>query len=205
MKKTVLCVDDLPDDVAALWLHQPAAVACDIETTGLEWNEHSIASCQMTAPDGPVYVVRTNGERPVNIQRIVQSPTTPKIFHHAMFDLGFMFNQWQIVPANVQCTKIASKILDPTRRNHSLKSLLAEKLDIHIDKTMRRSNWTAHELSAKQIAYAATDVAHLHRLCSVMREELRAKGLLQMLDACFGFIPWRVQLVVKGIGDVFQY
>ena len=86
-----------------------------------------------------------------------------KVFHHAPFDLRFMNHASGYRAASVRCTKVASKLLDPQAPNqmHSLQTLAARYLGVHLAKgAVRTSDWSA-ALSAEQVAYAADDVIHL--------------------------------------------
>jgi ribonuclease D len=128
-----------------------------------------------------------------------------KVFHHAMFDLRFMVSHWSARPANVACTKNASKLLDPQESDHTLKGILNRHLGVHIEKGQRLSDWTAGQLSSAQVAYAAGDVGHLIELLSRLRAKLDAAGLGDLLAGCFAHIPTRVQLDLRRYPDIYTY
>ena len=86
-------------------------VAWDIETSGLNWNEDLISTCQVYIPGTKIYIVRINETQPTYLGQLLSSPTIRKVFHHAMFDLRFMVNKWHFPISNIACTKIASKVL----------------------------------------------------------------------------------------------
>lgn len=70
-------------------------IACDIETTGLDWRSDRIASCQLHFPGGPIFVVRTRDGVPSELCRVLSSQKVRKVFHHAMFDLRFINHHWE--------------------------------------------------------------------------------------------------------------
>jgi ribonuclease D len=124
-----------------------------------------------------------------------------------MFDLRFMVTRWQVHPVNISCTKVASKLLWPNKAgaSHTLKSLLAEQLDVHITKEQRMSDWSAPQLSAEQISYASTDVKYLLPLLDALGPQLDEAGLAQDFAACVSFLPTRVRLDLGNWPDIFGY
>ncbi len=131
-----------------------------------------------------------------------------KVFHHAPFDLRFMVHAWDVRPASIRCTKVASKLLAPDMPNetHSLQQLAARHLGVTLTKgPVRTSDWTASRLTPGQLDYAAADVLHLLALLDVMQEDLDKAGLTSLYDDCCAFLPARVLLELDGYPDVFAY
>ena len=60
----------------------------------------------------------------------------------------------------------------------------------------------AAKLSAEQVAYAASDVAHLHMLRTRLDEMLVREGRDHLARAAFAFLPHRALLDVAGWEDV---
>ena len=123
----------------------------------------------------------------------------------AMFDLRFMCFQWNVMPNNIACTKIASKLLSPKISDHSLKTLTSKYLDIVIDKSQRLSNWFSDDLTANQIDYAASDVIYLPELLNILEEKLKSQNLLELTHRCFAHIPTRVELDISRYSDIYTY
>jgi len=195
---------DLP--VAALETSRRFGRAClDIETSGLDWKEESIATVQVFVPDGPVHLVQLSGRCPANLSKLVEDEQVLKIFHHAMFDLRFLVHDWKVTPRRIACTKISSKILDPDEKNHSLRDLLRRHLSVEIDKAERCSNWHSENLTRSQIQYAANDVFYLDRLYAVLRDLLERADRWPLAEASFEYLPHRVQLDLLDVSDVFLY
>lgn len=198
---------DLPGDLATLFGAAPR-IACDVETTGLDWRHDSLATCQLFAGDIGVVLVRVDGVRPVHLISLLENPSVEKVFHHAPFDLRFMVHAWDVQPASIRCTKVASKLLDPGAPNetHTLQRLVAQRLGVTLSKgAIRTSDWTAATLSQEQLDYAAGDVVHLLALLDVLCTDLRHRGLIRLYDDCCAFLPSRVALELSGYPDVFAY
>lgn len=181
-------------------------VGWDIETTGLDWRKARIATVQVYVGDTTA-VVRLNGRVPSRLKALLEDPTVMKIMHHAMFDLRFMAHHWDAAPRKVACTKIAAKLAHPGMQSeaHSLASLVLRYFGARLDKSQRITDWTAPNLDASQIAYAADDVRYLWRLFEQLDDELRQKGLLSLRDRCYAHLATRVELELRGYPDVFEY
>ncbi|MFG1916774.1 ribonuclease D [Micromonospora sp. NPDC048898] len=181
--------------------------ACDIETSGLNPLEHRIGTVQIFAPEVGSVILQVQGNAPRQLCLLLEDARIQKVFHHAMFDLRFIASHWGVTPRNISCTKIASKILNPDAENklHSLQNLLQQRLGVWISKDQRLTDWLTPELTADQIAYAATDVEYLLQLLDDLSENLKSAGLKELFDRCVDFIPSRVRLEVGGWPDVFAY
>jgi ribonuclease D len=105
------------------------------------------------------------------------------------------------------CTKIASKLTRTYTDRHGLKDLIKDLLDIEISKQQQSSDWAAAELSDAQLAYAASDVTHLHALKAKLEQRLAREGREGLAAACFRFLPTRARLDLAGWGedDIFAH
>jgi ribonuclease D len=195
---------DLAEDAVAR-ARELGIVALDIETTGLDWHYHRIGTVQVQIGE-ETYIVRANGHVPAHLKEVVEDPGVRKVLHHAMFDLAFLAHQWQIAPANVACTKIASKLAEPERprEEHSLAPLLARHLGVRIDKSQQCSDWSG-ELSADQLQYAANDVRYLVSLYQHLDQKLREEGRDGLRERCYSQLPTQVELAVGDYPDIFKY
>ncbi len=63
------------------------------------------------------------------------------------------------------------------------------------------------ELTDAQVAYAASDVLHLHALKDKLDVMLAREGRAELAKACFGFLPDRVRLDLAGWAaeDIFSH
>lgn len=182
-------------------------IAWDIETSGLDWRAGFIGTCQLHAPSVATVVVQIAGHRPPHLIAFLEDPDIHKVFHHAPFDLRWMVGHWKAVPLSIECTKLASRLLDHHTDSavHSLKHLLATYLGIDVDKEQRLSDWLSADLTDDQLTYAVEDVTHLLPLLDVLRKELANNGLIEMYEACAAFLPTRTRLEVAQWPDVFSY
>ena len=183
-------------------------VAWDVETTGLDWRRERLATCQLFAEDSGVVIISLDGRKPDRLAALLEDPAVEKVFHHAPFDLRFMIHAWQVRPASIRCTKVASKLLQPEAPNqtHTLQQLVARHLGVALAKgPVRTSDWTAPDLAPEQIEYAAGDVLHLPELLDVLTDALHKAGLTRLYDDCCAFLPARVVLELGDYPDVFAY
>lgn len=184
-------------------------VAWDIETSGLDWRQARIGTCQLFAPGiGAAMISVTGGARPTRLVSLLEDPQVPKVFHHAPFDLRFMMHAWGVKPASIRCTKVASKLIEPSAPNeaHSLQSLVARYLELELEKgEVRTSDWTADRLSPEQVQYAVADVLYLPALLASLNVRLTELGLGWLYDRCCDFLPARAALELGDYPDVFAY
>jgi ribonuclease D len=200
--------DDLPATLLDAY-RRSVLIAWDIETSGLDWRQARIGTCQLFAPGiGAVVISVADGVRPTRLASLLEDPQVPKVFHHAPFDLRFMMHAWGVWPASIRCTKVASKLVEPSAPNdvHSLQSLVARYLGVELQKgEVRTSDWTASSLAPEQVQYAAADVVYLPALLASLSSRLAALGLGRLYDRCCEFLPARAALELGDYPDVFAY
>jgi ribonuclease D len=90
---------------------------------------------------------------------------------------------------------------------HGLKDLVGELVGIELSKQQQSSDWAARDLSQQQLAYAASDVLHLHALKTKLDAMLAREGRQAYAQAAFGFLPTRAKLDLAGFGedDIFSH
>ncbi|HEY1361021.1 MAG TPA: ribonuclease D [Xanthobacteraceae bacterium] len=196
---------DLPD----LSHYRGAAVAVDTETMGLVPRRDRLCVVQLSPGDGSADVVQIPpeaGSAP-NLGRLMADPGVLKIFHFARFDLGVLHRSLGTMPGPVYCTKIASRLARTYTDKHGLKDLVREVLGIDLSKQQQLSDWGAEALSDAQVAYAASDVLHLHALKDRLDAMLAREGRAELAEACFRFLPDRVRLDLAGwaADDIFAH
>jgi ribonuclease D len=195
---------DLPDLTA-----YKGAVAIDTETMGLDPRRDRLCVVQLSPGDGSADVVQiaVGQTRAPNLERLLADPALVKIFHFARFDLGVLFKTFGVMPAPVYCTKIASRLTRTYTDKHGLKDLSRELLGVDLSKQQQSSDWGADTLTDAQVAYAASDVLHLHALRERLDTMLAREGRTELAAACFGFLPNRVRLDLAGWAreDIFSH
>lgn len=188
---------DLPDLAA---YETADAVAVDTETLGLNPLRDRLCVVQLSSGDGSadvVQIARGQSEAP-NLARLFSDPSKPKIFHFARFDVAVLRHYLGIEVNPVWCTKIASKLVRTYTDRHGLKDITRELLGVELSKQQQSSDWAADTLSPAQLEYAASDVLHLHGLREKLQAMLEREGRTHLAEACFGFLPVRGELDLKG-------
>ena len=185
------------------------AVAIDTEALGLNPDRDRLCLVQLSSGDGSAHLVqfaRDAYDAP-NLKRLLTDPNVLKLFHFARFDLAMLRRYLGVMPAPVYCTRTASKLARTYTDKHGLKDLVKELLDIDLSKQQQSSDWGAENLTEQQLAYAANDVAFLHRLKESLDAMLVREGRMELAQACFGFLPARAELDLAGWaeGDIFAH
>lgn len=179
-------------------------VAIDTETLGLNPFRDRLCLAQLSSGDGVCHAVQFAADAydAPNLKRMLADPKVTKLFHFARFDIT-MFRRWLKVDCKpIYCTKIASKLVRTYTDKHGLKDLVRELLNVDLSKEQQSSDWGATELSEKQLAYAANDVAYLHQLKEALDQMLAREGRTKLAQACFDFLPARAGLDLAGWEEV---
>lgn len=176
------------------------SVAIDTETLGLNPQRDALCLAQLSGGDGHCHVVRFDRKsyRAPNLVRLLEDGDVVKVFHYARFDVAVFQKYLGVTVAPVWCTKIASKLVRTYTDKHGLKDLVKELLDIDLSKQQQSSDWGAAKLSDAQLAYAASDVLHLHKLKAALEAMLVREGRLDLAQKCFGFVTTRAALDLGG-------
>ncbi len=195
---------DLPD-----LSRYTSSVAIDTETMGLNPHRDRLCVVQLSPGDGSADVVQIpkgHTDAP-NLKALLGNPGVTKIFHFARFDVAMLFHTFGVMPQPVYCTKIASRLARTYTDRHGLKDLVRELLGIDLSKQQQSSDWGADSLSEPQLAYAASDVLHLHALREKLDTMLAREGRLALAQACFEFLPHRATLDLGGFEaeDIFAH
>ncbi|WP_374308171.1 ribonuclease D [Methylocella sp.] len=180
-----------------------AAVAVDTETLGLLPQRDRLCLVQLSRGDGSadlVQIARGQARAP-NLERLLADPSVVKLFHFARFDLAILYKTFGVMPGPVYCTKIASKLTRTYTDRHGLKDLSRELLGVDLSKQQQSSDWGADVLTDAQLAYAASDVLHLHALRARLDAMLAREGRQEFAAASFAFLPTRAKLDLLGWGD----
>jgi ribonuclease D len=196
---------DLPD----LSRYQTGAVAVDTETMGLDPNRDRLCVVQLSPGDGSADVVQIppGPNNAPNLTRLLTDGAILKIFHFARFDIAALRKHLGVMPAPVYCTKIASRLARTYTDRHGLKDLVREVLGIDLSKQQQSSDWGSEALTDAQVAYAASDVLHLHALRDQLDAMLAREGRAELAAACFRFLPDRARLDLAGWAaeDIFAH
>jgi ribonuclease D len=186
---------DLPD-----LSRYTSSVAIDTETMGLNPHRDRLCVVQLSNGDGSADVVqipKDHANAP-NLKALLGNVAITKIFHFARFDIAALYQAFGVMPQPVYCTKIASRLSRTYTDRHGLKDLVREVLNIDMSKQQQSSDWGAQQLNEAQLAYAASDVLHLHALRERLDAMLAREGRTELAKACFEFLPTRAKLDLGG-------
>jgi ribonuclease D len=196
-------------DLADLSRYRGGAVAIDTEAMGLDLHRDRLCVVQVSPGDGSADVIQipAGPSAAPNLTKLLADATVLKIFHFARFDLAVLHKHLGIMAAPIYCTKIASRIARTYSDKHGLKDLVRELLGIDLSKQQQLSDWGAESLTDAQLAYAASDVLHLHALKEKLDAILLREGRADLAAACFRFLPDRVRLDLAGWAgeDIFAH
>jgi ribonuclease D len=200
---------DLPPD-----LDLGPSIAVDTETMGLDPRRDRLCLIQLSAGDGQAHLVQLipeslggRGYDCPNLKATLADRNRLKLMHFARFDVAMLWHALAIEASPVICTKIAAKLVRTFTERHGLRDLCRELLGVDISKQQQTSDWGAPELSPEQLAYAASDVLHLHALREKLDAMLKREGREGLARAAFAYLPDRVRLDLAGFEamDVFSH
>ncbi|MFQ5955006.1 MAG: ribonuclease D [Kiloniellales bacterium] len=195
---------DLPDGVDF-----GDVVAVDTETMGLDLHRDRLCLVQLSAGDDTAHLVHFPEPRydAPNLRALIGDPRRTKLFHFARFDVAVLRHYLEVSALPLYCTKIASKLARTYTDRHGLKDLCKELLNIDLSKQQQSSDWGAAELSRAQLKYAGQDVLYLHAIRERLDDMLDREGRRELAEACFRFVPTRVDLDLGGwvAEDIFAH
>lgn len=190
---------DLPANVSF-----SGSVAIDTETLGLRPHRDRLCLVQLSGGDNTAHLVQIPAgphEAP-RLSALLADQGVTKIFHFARFDVAVLKHNLGVDTKSVYCTKIASKLARTYTDRHGLKDLTAELLGIELSKQQQSSDWASADLSQQQLAYAASDVLHLHAIKSRLDAMLARQGRTVLAARAFEFLSTRAEMDLAGFEDM---
>ena len=181
-----------------------SVVAIDTETLGLNPHRDRLCVVQLSLGDGSADVIQiAPGQRKApNLVKMLKDRSITKLFHFGRFDLAVLAKTFGVMPAPIYCTKIASRLTRTYTDRHGLKDICRELLGVDLSKQQQSSDWAAENLTEAQLAYAASDVLHLHALKAKFDVLLAREGRDKLAADCFRFLPARAKLDLDGWPEV---
>jgi ribonuclease D len=197
MKKIRVHKGDISKEAMAFYKDD---IAVDTETLGLIPRRDRLCVVQLSPGNGSADIIQIEKvqTKAPNLLTLLGDESKTKLFHYGRFDIAILFHTFGVTCAPVFCTKIGSKLTRTYTDRHGLKDACRELLAVDLSKQQQSSDWAAHELSQAQLAYAASDVLHLHALREKMTENLEREGRTAYADECFKFLPTRAKLDLMG-------
>lgn len=115
------------------------------------------------------------------LAEIIGSSATTTVIHAASQDLEVLLRACGTVPSTLFDTQIAAGFLGMS--NPSLGSLVEREIGVRLPKGDRLTDWLQRPLSDAQLAYAASDVAHLVTIYERQVADLESRGRLAWAEA----------------------
>jgi len=115
---------------------------------------------------------------------LVNNPDITKVLHSARQDYEIFFNLQGHLPKPIFDTQVAASLLGYGEQI-GYANLIKNLLDIDVDKSQTRTDWTKRPLNDKQLDYAASDVIHLAKVYPMMLKRLDELNRTNWLDDDF--------------------
>ena len=186
-----------------------SSVAIDTETMGLNPHRDRLCVVQLSAGDGNAHLVQMprGSYAAPRLAALLADASVLKLFHFGRFDIAVLEHALGVRCEPVYCTKIAAKLTRTFTDRYGLKDLCKELIGVDLSKQQQTSDWGAEQLSDEQLAYAASDVLHLHALKAKLDALLEREGRTELAAAAFRFLPTRARLDLAGWPeiDIFEH
>lgn len=177
-------------------------LALDLETTGLSPDTDRIRLITVT-------VIREVGNEStfvfdvfssIDIQAFLNCIHEKTLYlHNASFDLGFLRRLGFVHNGPIHDTMLMARLLHAgTDAPCSLEGCTLRYLGIELSKEQQRSDWST-ELTSDQLAYAASDTAHLFSLADRLLSELENAGLLEAYNLEMGCLLQVIEMGFNGV------
>ena len=182
--------EDLPDQ-----LNLGDNISVDCEFMGLNVERDKLCLVQISTGKNDAHIIKLNREtyNAPNLKKILENKKINKIFHYARADLLFIKKYLNVEVANINCTKIMSKIARSYSDKHGLKDLIKEFTGNDISKNLQSSDFGG-DLTEKQLNYCAKDVIYLHQIYKGLNKILVREKRNDLYKDVIRFIYSRVNL-----------
>tara|TARA_B100000378_G_scaffold258701_1_gene238149 strand:- start:85 stop:711 length:627 start_codon:yes stop_codon:yes gene_type:complete len=189
--------DDLPAN-----LKLGPVIACDCEFTGLNPPKDKLCLIQLCSEKSKeVHIVqfvnREVYESP-NLVKLLINPDVKKIFHYARKDLQMIRWALKVDVANVECTKLQSKLARGYSNQHSYKVLVQEFCGISISKAKQSSDFGKKDLDPEQLKYSSNDVLHISKIHEELNKILIREKRMELYKNALKYLKVRIDLDLAG-------
>jgi DNA polymerase-1 len=178
-------------------LQKLPVVGLDIETTGLDPYTADIRLVQVAGQDA-VFVFDIPSVGTQVLGPLLSGPPV-KISHNAAFDARFLMKAGVPRPGPWFDTMLADQIIHNAQYGRSLEKLTKEVLEIDLDKSLQKSDWSG-TLTQEQLSYAAGDAAVLLVIHEKQRVLLEKAGLGSVAALEMRLIPGIAAMQHAGMG-----
>lgn len=115
------------------------------------------------------------------LKKIFKAKSLLKIFHSAQQDLEVLELQTGEFPSPIYDTQIAATFLG-SKNQISYADIVYQILNVKLDKSHTRTDWSKRPLSSQQLSYAANDVKYLEQIYRHQYKSLTDLGRLDWLN-----------------------
>jgi DNA polymerase-1 len=190
---------ELPTVIAAL--DSAGQVAVDTETTGLNPRKERVRLLTLGIEGRVPFILDCFALNPSPVFKALARK--PIILHNAAFDLAFLAALEFTPSGPVRDTLILSQLLHagtPAKKGfHTLDNCLERELGVALNKSLQASDWSAPQLSADQLAYAALDVKHLPALHESLASKIKTARMERVGEIETRCLPALVWLAHSGV------
>ena len=185
-----------------------AVIGADCETSDLDPYKGELRLIQIATSPTAVKIIDLRKfpnpkENPdLDCLRDLLYATRPtKVLHNAKFDAKWLKLRLGAELGGIFDTLLASQILaaGDTDKRHNLADVTYDTLGEELDKSQQISDWSADELSASQLEYAAKDAAIVLRIREKMLDRLKSEGLIHVSKLEFDCVQPIAELELAGI------
>jgi DNA polymerase-1 len=136
------------------------------------------------------------------LRRLLESTSQKKVLHNAKFDAKWIRHELGSEIGSPFDTYLASQLIaaGESERRHSLADVTQYFTGTVLDKTEQLSDWSAAELSASQVDYAARDAAIMLPLFEQLADRLKRDELEQVADLEFDCVVPIAEMELNGFG-----
>ncbi|MDH5393281.1 MAG: ribonuclease D [Gammaproteobacteria bacterium] len=103
---------------------------------------------------------------------LINNTHITKVLHSASQDYEIFYNLQGELPKPIFDTQVAASLLGYGEQI-GYANLVKNLLDVDVDKSQTRTDWTRRPLNQKQLSYAATDVIYLAQIYPIMQNRLK--------------------------------
>jgi ribonuclease D len=112
---------------------------------------------------------------------LIANPAVVKVFHAAGQDLEIFYHLNASLPQPVFDTQLAAAFIGHGEQI-GYANLVKELLNVQLDKTHTRTDWSRRPLSSGQIEYALDDVRYLREIYLKLKQKLETAGRLSWVE-----------------------
>ncbi|NWF70146.1 MAG: HRDC domain-containing protein [Chloroflexi bacterium] len=169
-------------------------LAVDTESNSMYAYRERVCLVQISTP-GADYIIDPLANVDMQLLApLMANPQIEKVFHAAEYDLICLTRDYGFQFQNIFDTMIAARICG--KKNIGLGHLLAEYLEVELDKSHQRDDWGQRPLPRESLHYAQMDTHHLLRLRDLLCGQLQAlkrwdEALEVFGDLCYVELPER--------------